>query len=185
MHFRLETPHSNPECFRGNGMTRCKLQMMRTVPQPDGWRLGPSLAFGLSLRHYPAFAVCEALAVLQHRIQMETPEFDQYGIHVMVSQAASGELTIGDSHEYSLAVNVFDNPSINRLILDFAKDYLRAPTLEISEQWHGVYAKHPTRTWLRLAPADGVRIITFTSGIGITMCFGLAEQTLLEMGETA
>jgi FAD dependent oxidoreductase TIGR03364 len=174
-----------PECFRDSGLTRCKLQMMRTVPQPDGWRLGPSLAFGLSFRHYPALAVCDTLTPLKHRIESEAPELDRFGIHVMVSQAASGELTIGDSHEYARAVNVFDNTAINRLIFDFARDQLCVPTLEIAEQWHGVYAKHPSQTWLCLAPADGIRIITFTSGIGITMCFGVAEQTLLEMGEIA
>jgi len=32
---------------------------------------------------------------------------------------------------------------------------------------------------------DGVRVITLTAGIGMTMCFGLAEQALGEMGMTA
>jgi FAD dependent oxidoreductase TIGR03364 len=171
-----------PECFRDSSLTRCKLQMMRTVPQPEGWRLGPSLAFGLTFRHYPAFQICTALQALKERVATETPEYDRFGIHVMVSQAADGELIIGDSHEYGLAVNIFDNAHIRRLILDYAKTYLRTPALEIAEEWHGVYAKHPTHPWLRLAPVDGVRLVTFTTGTGMTMSFGLAEQTFLEMG---
>jgi hypothetical protein len=74
--------------------------MMRTVPQPLAWRLGPSLAFGLTFRHYPTFQVCSHLHALKDRIARETPEFDEWGIHVTVSQTASGELTIGDSPEY-------------------------------------------------------------------------------------
>lgn len=174
-----------PECFRDSGLTRCKLQMMRTVPQPQQWRLGPSLAFGLTFKHYPTFQVCTTLQALKDRIARETPELDQLGIHVMVSQTALHELTIGDSHEYGLAVNIFDDPAVNRLILDYAKTYLRVPTLEIAEQWHGVYAKHPEQPYLRLTPADGVRVVTVTSGIGMTMSFGLAEQTFGEMGVPA
>jgi FAD dependent oxidoreductase TIGR03364 len=174
-----------PECFQDRGLTRCKLQMMRTAPQPQGWQLGPSLAFGLSFRHYPTFQVCNTLQALQDRIVRETPELDEMGIHVMVSQTARRELTIGDSHEYGLEVNIFDDPAVNRMILDYAKAYLRAPTLEIVEQWHGVYAKHPQQPYLRLTPANGVRVVTVTSGLGMTMSFGLAEQTFGEMGVAA
>jgi D-hydroxyproline dehydrogenase subunit beta len=174
-----------PECFRDSGLTRCKLQMMRTVPQPEGWQLGPMIAFGLTFRHYPAFQVCSTLPALKERIARESPELEQWDIHVMVSQTALNELTIGDSHEYGLAVNIFDNPAVNRLILDYAKAYLRVPTLEIAEHWHGVYAKHPDRPYLRLTPANGVRVLTVTSGIGMTMAFGLAEQTFGEMGVAA
>jgi FAD dependent oxidoreductase TIGR03364 len=170
------------ECFRDSALTRCKLQMMRTVPQPDGWLLGPSLAFGLTFKHYPTFQVCGTLQALRDRIARETPELEEFGIHVLVSQTSLGELTIGDSHEYGLAVNIFDKPALNRLILDYAKAHLNVPTLQIAEQWHGVYAKHPEHPWLSIAPTEGVRVVTVTSGIGMTMSFGIAEQTLLEMG---
>jgi D-hydroxyproline dehydrogenase subunit beta len=174
-----------PEYFREKGVTRCKLQMMRTAPQPQGWALGPSLAFGLTFKHYPTFQVCASLRALKERIARETPEFDQWGIHVMVSQNASGELTIGDSHEYGAAVDIFDKSMINRLILDYARQYLSIPNLEIAEYWHGVYAKHPEHAYLDSSPARGVRVITVTTGIGMTMSFGIAEHTLREAGVAA
>jgi len=167
-----------PEYFRHSGITRCKLQMMRTAPQPQGWALGPSLAFGLTFKHYAAFQVCASLPALKERIARETPEFEKWGIHVMVSQTARGELTIGDSHEYGLGVDIFDKPEVNRLILDYARQYLRVPTLEIGESWHGVYAKHLEHAYLSLTPIKGVRLVVVTSGLGMTISFGIAEQTL-------
>lgn len=174
-----------PECFRDASLTRCKLQMMRTAPQPKGWELGPSLAFGLTFKHYPTFQICSTLQALKDRVAAESPELDKFGIHVMASQNARGEITLGDSHEYGLAVNIFDDPAIDRLILDFAKTYMRVPTFEIAETWHGVYAKHPEHPFLSVSPAPGVRVVTVTSGIGMTMSFGLAEQTFGEMGVAA
>jgi FAD dependent oxidoreductase TIGR03364 len=166
-----------PESFRGSGLTRSKLQMLRTAPQPDGWELGPSLAFGLSFKHYPTFQVCGSLEALKQRIARETPEFDRWGIHVMASQTALGEITLGDSHEYGMAVNVFDNPAIDELILNYARQYIRLPEFAIAERWHGVYAKHPDLPYLRLTPEPGVKVVTVTGGIGMTLSFGIAEET--------
>jgi hypothetical protein len=116
-----------PEMFRASGVTRCKLQMMRTRPQPEGWQLGPALAAGLTLRFYESFQVCRTLAALKERIAAETPEYDRWGIHVLVSQTAGGELTIGDSHEYGAAVDPFDRAEIDDLILRYARGFLQAP----------------------------------------------------------
>ena len=84
-----------PEVFAGSGLTRCKLQMMRTGPQPDGWQLGPALAAGLTLRFYKAFAICSTLPRLKARIAAEKPEYERWGIHVLASQTADGAITLG------------------------------------------------------------------------------------------
>jgi FAD dependent oxidoreductase TIGR03364 len=171
-----------PDHFAVSGLTRCKLQMMRTVAQPEGWELGPALAFGLTFRHYPTFEMCESLKALEARVAEETPEFDRWGIHVMASETACGEVTLGDSHEYGLDVSFFDRAAINRLILDYAREYLRLPRFEIAETWHGVYAKHPDKPYLIHEPEAGTRVVTVTSGIGMTMSFGLAECVLRGLG---
>jgi FAD dependent oxidoreductase TIGR03364 len=171
-----------PEVFRASDITRCKLQMMRTGPQPDGWQLGPALAAGLTLRFYESFQVCGTLAALRERIAAETPEYDRWGIHVLVSQTAGGELTIGDSHEYGAAVDPFDRAEIDDLVLRYARGFLQAPTLDIAQHWHGVYAKHPSRPFVSLSPAPNVRVVTATGGSGMTLSFGLAEETVKEMG---
>jgi D-hydroxyproline dehydrogenase subunit beta len=166
-----------PECFQSAGLTRCKLQMMRTAPQPDNWKLGASLAFGPSFLHYPTFQICASLGALKERMTRELSELLRWGIHIMASQTASGEITLGDSHEYGLAVNVFDRPIIDGLILNYAKRYMRLPDFSIRERWHGVYAKHPELPYLRASPEPGVQVVTVTGGIGMTLSFGIAEET--------
>ena len=170
-----------PSLLRGAGLTRCKLQMMRTLPQPAGWRLGPSLAAGLTLRFYPAFEICSSLPALKQRITAETPEYDRWGIHLLVSQTEQGELTIGDSHEYGETVDIFDKAEINRLILDYSRTFLQVPCLDLAQHWHGIYAKHPTQPFVSLSPESGVCIVTATGGSGMTLSFGIAEQTVSKM----
>jgi len=170
-----------PEVFAESGINRCKLQMMRTRPQPNGWQLGPALAAGLTLRFYSSFSICTSLERLRQRIAEETPEYDHWVIHGLVSQTANGELTLGDSHEYGRAVDVFDKPRIDDLILRYIGTFLKAPNMEIAQRWHGVYSKHPEKPFVSMSPADGVRIVTALGGAGMTLSFGLAEQTIHEM----
>jgi FAD dependent oxidoreductase TIGR03364 len=162
-----------PDVFAASGLTRCKLQMMRTVPQPDGWQLGPALAAGLTLRFYKSFRICPSLGTLRKQ-----PEYDRWAIHTLVSQTADGAITLGDSHEYGPTPSVFDRPEIDALILDDVRRYLRLPTWELAERWHGVYAWHPEKPFIDCEPAPGVRIITGVGGSGMTLSFGLAERTL-------
>jgi FAD dependent oxidoreductase TIGR03364 len=91
------------EHFSVAGLTRVKLQMLRTPTQLGGWQLGPALAAGLTFRFYPAFSICTTLPALRRRIASETPEYDRWHIHGLVSQTVKGELTLGDSHEYGAA----------------------------------------------------------------------------------
>jgi len=171
-----------PELFAESGITRCKLQMMRTRAQPGGWQLGPALAAGLTLRFYGSFSICGSLGRLKSRIADETPEYDHWVIHGLVSQTAGGELTLGDSHEYGRTVDVFDKPKIDEVILRYIGTFLRAPNMEIAQRWHGVYSKHPEEPFVTFRPADRVRVVTAVGGSGMTLSFGLAETTIKEMG---
>lgn len=171
-----------PDLYAQSGLTRVKLQMLRTEPQPNGWRLGPALAAGLTLRFYPSFGVCSTLPALQQRIARETPEYERWGIHGLVSQTAAGELTLGDSHEYGLCVDVFNKEEVDELILGYISGFLRAPSMKIAQRWQGVYAKHPEHAFLSLEATPGVRIVTSPGGAGMTLSFGVATQTMKEMG---
>ncbi len=170
-----------PKLLRASGIVRCKLQMMRSEPIGPPGSLGPMLAGGLTLRHYPAFQRCPGLPALCDRIAQESPWFDRHGIHVMVSQTRLGELTIGDSHEYGDPLGPFDNAEIDDHILEYLRGMLDIPGLRIASRWHGTYAKHPEQTHVVLEPGPGIRIVTGVGGAGMTFSFGLAEAQVNEV----
>lgn len=165
-----------PDVFATASIRRCKLQMMRTRPQPGGWRLGAHLAGGLTLGHYKSFEVCASLGAVKARIAATMPEYVKYGIHVMAAQNDRGEVVIGDSHEYDADISPFDKPEIDELVLKYLRTMLRMPDWQIAARWHGVYAKHPTRSFVTAEPQPGCVIAVAPGGTGMTMSFGLAAD---------
>jgi FAD dependent oxidoreductase TIGR03364 len=164
-----------PELYADADIRQCKLQMLRTVPQPGGWKLGPMLAGGLTLRHYESFRVCPSLEALKRRIAAETPELDQYGVHVMASQNGLGEVVLGDSHEYGDDITPFDKACIDELILRELRRMLVLPDWTIQERWHGVYAKTTGAFPFFAEPEPNIHVHVAPGGAGMTMSFGIAE----------
>ncbi len=170
-----------PQAFAASGLYRVKLQMLRSQAFGDELRIGPMLAAGLTLCHYKNFQDCPSLPALRARFENEMPEYVRYGIHVMASQHARGEITIGDSHEYNDAITPFDKEEINELILAYLRTFLHIPNLQIVERWNGVYAAHADELCWTHRPALGATIIASPSGRGMTMSFGIAEKIVAEM----
>lgn len=164
-----------PDYFCDASIRKCKLQMMRTVAQHSSFDLGSILASGLTLRHYSNFQCCPSLSKLAERIQHETPELNEYGIHVMASQDDLGRLVLGDSHEYGSALEPFDSCLINELILRELQKIIRIPDWTIESRWHGIYGKSADGIVSVLEPQPGVTICTGLGGGGMTLSFGLAE----------
>lgn len=168
-----------PDVFEANAFTKCKLQMMRLAAQPDNWRIGPSLCGGLSMIHYKGFQVASSLPKLKSYYEENMPEYLQLGIHVMVSQNAESELTVGDSHEYALVHDPFDKQFINNLILDYLKQFARFKNLQLLQTWNGIYPKITNgKTDFIYSPEQGVTIVNGLGGAGMTLAFGLAEEVL-------
>jgi FAD dependent oxidoreductase TIGR03364 len=167
-----------PEHYSRFPLTKCKLQMMRLV-QEGSPRIGPALCGGLSLIHYASFKTATSLNKLKKRYENEMPDFLKLGIHVMVSQNQSGQLTVGDSHEYGLAPDPFDRKYINDLILKYLNEFAVLKKPELVESWNGVYAKLTNgQTDLFDSPESGVFIINALGGAGMTLSFGLAEELI-------
>ncbi|MGF6925771.1 FAD dependent oxidoreductase TIGR03364 [Chitinophaga sp. W2I13] len=168
-----------PAEFAAAPLKKCKLQMMRTIPQPGNWQLGPALCAGLTLGHYAAFESCKTLEPLKQRFAQEMPEYVKWGIHLLISQNGAGELTIGDSHEYGPDFEPFDKAFINELILQYMHTFLQAPEYTIQEQWHGIYPKLTNgKTDLVFSPEKNVTIVNGLGGAGMTLSFGLAEEVV-------
>lgn len=168
-----------PEVFLKLPLTKCKLQMMRLQKQPAGLRIGPALCGGLSLIHYKSFAIAPSLEKLRERYQDEMSEYIDWGIHVMVAQNETGELTIGDSHEYGNTHDPFDKEEINKLIVTYLKKIARFKNWDIKESWNGIYPKLTNGdTEIFISPEPGVYIMNGLGGAGMTLSFGYAEEVI-------
>lgn len=165
-----------PGTFAAAPLRLCKLQMLKTVPQPKAWTIGTHLASGLTLRHYENFSVCPSLPALKQRIATETPELDHFGIHVMAAQNDAGEIILGDSHEYDDAIAPFDQSHVDELILRELHHVIELPDWTIAERWHGIYTKSTEAPVFEAEPLPGAYTVTATSGAGMTLAFGLAER---------
>ena len=166
-----------PRSYSEAGLKKCKLQMMSTVPQNGGWQLGPHIAGGLTLRHYHSFKNCPSLQLVRDRIADSQPELDEFGIHVMAAMNDSAEVILGDSHLYDEEITPFDSVQIDDLILAEIQKLIHVPNLEIQKRWHGIYAKHPDHHIVELEPQNNCKIVTAPGGAGMTLSFGIANQT--------
>jgi FAD dependent oxidoreductase TIGR03364 len=168
-----------PELFAQTQITKCKLQMMRLVTQPNDWRIGPSLCGGLSMIHYPGFQSAASLPALRKRYEEQYATHLKWGIHVMVSQNGSGELTIGDSHEYGLVHDPFDKAFINDLITEYLHTFATFKDWKLLQSWHGIYPKMTNgATELIVETEPGVTVINGVGGNGMTLSFGLCEEII-------
>lgn len=166
-----------PQLYTSNHFTKCKLQMMRLAAQAKNWRIGPPLCGGLSLVHYKSFEGAASLPALKKYFEEQYPDYLKWGIHVMVSQNGSGELTIGDSHEYGNSFDPFDKNFINQLIIDYMKGMANFKSWDLIQSWHGIYAKLTNgASEFVHSPGQGVTIINGLGGSGMTLSFGLAEE---------
>ncbi len=166
-----------PEVFDQQPVSKCKLQMMKAIPEKP-FILGPTLCAGLTLRHYAAFTKCPSLAQVDARYDDASADFKKHGVHVLLAQNEIGELIIGDSHHYSRTVEPFDSEEVNDIILDYLNTFTELTNLKITERWHGVYPKVQGNIDLILEPEPNVIIVTGLGGAGMTLSFGLAEEVI-------
>jgi FAD dependent oxidoreductase TIGR03364 len=165
-----------PERFKAAGFERCKLHMMRIVPQQIG-RMPATLASGLTLRRYPAFQMCPSWS----RLENKPPAAGvlEHGIHVLMVQDADGSFVLGDSHEYTEQdFSDILNAEIEQLIISEARKLVRLANWEIGERWHGIYGL-PRDAELYCQTIDGViHIVTGIRGKGMTTSPAVARKTI-------
>lgn len=164
-----------PEVLQQSGLKLCKLQMLKVHAPRQEKTSAVHLASGLTLRHYTSFQSTASLTRLQARISEQFPELDRFGIHVMASHFPSGDLILGDSHEYGDDLSPFDKAEIDQLMLRELRKVIQLNDWTVREHWHGIYAKHPELPCFEAAPAEGIHVLVGPGGAGMTMSFGLAD----------
>jgi len=155
---------------------RCALQMMR-VDSPKGLVLQPAVLTGTSMLRYPAFAETKAAKALRKEIKSDRPELLEIGANVMFTQRPNGTLIVGDSHRYAATMDPFQAEKVSRILLEEITGILGAKELKVKERWQGIYASSPKQPFIIADAAPGVTAAIVTSGVGMTIGFGLAERT--------
>jgi hypothetical protein len=94
----------------------------------------------------------------------------------MASVFPSGEIILGDSHEYDEAITPFDRSEIDQLMIRELRKLICLPDWTMAEHWHGIYAKHPDLLIFETLIDEGVHVFVGPGGAGMTMSFGLADD---------
>jgi FAD dependent oxidoreductase TIGR03364 len=165
-----------PGRLHAAGLYRCKLLMLRTAPQPEGY-LPVTLASGLTLRRYPSFRRCPRWADLE--AEAVDPELTSRGIHVFMVQDPDGSVVIGDSHQYS-AGDLDDVLDVRTedLILREAGRLALLQSWRIAERWHGVYSLPREGELVRDSIQGVVHLVTGIGGKGMTTGPAVARETI-------
>ncbi|QEO09141.1 TIGR03364 family FAD-dependent oxidoreductase [Protaetiibacter larvae] len=164
-----------PEIAEEHAVVRCGLDMLLT----DGVGLGLPLLTGSSLLRYSAFAGTPSAAAVRARFAAEEPELLERDVNQMYTERPDGTLVVGDTHYRGTAVPPFQDERAFALLERLGAEIF-GRELRVRERWQGVYASAP-EDFLRVAPADGVRVVAVTTGIGMTTGLGLGDSVITEL----
>lgn len=153
---------------------------MLEVDAPLEATYSPAVLSGLSLLRYPAFTDCPSADAVRTRVRREQPELLEAEVNLMFTQRPDGSLVIGDSHEYHPTVPPFAAESVDDLLLAQISALIGASELRVRRRWQGIYAAGG-QDFLIAAPAPRVRVVSVTTGIGMTTALGLAPHVLNDL----
>lgn len=164
-----------PVIAEEHGVERCALDMMLA----DGVGLGLPLLTGSSMLRYSAIAGAPSAADIRVRLERQEPGVFTHDVNQMYTQRPDGTLIVGDTHDVGISVSPFQDEAAFALLERLTADLFGHP-LRMRQRWQGVYAKGP-EDFLRAAPSDGVRIVSVTTGIGMSTGLGLAESVIADL----
>ena len=83
-----------------------------------------------------------------------------------------------DTHIREVSASPFQSEQGFEILLDEARKLFGVNDIEVCERWQGVYCSAPGSEFLIADPLPGTRVVTVTTGIGMTTSMGLAERSV-------
>ncbi|MFN4087997.1 MAG: TIGR03364 family FAD-dependent oxidoreductase [Alphaproteobacteria bacterium] len=166
-----------PERIAAYGATRCKLQMLRLVPERPV-AMPTAVMSDLGLARYRGYADLPEANALAARLDREQPAHRSNGVHLIAVRSADGSLVVGDSHHYDTTPDPFGEAAVDGLILDECLAVLDLGRPAVTSRWIGTYASADDRWRLTDAPDDATRIVIVTCGAGASTAFAIGEETV-------
>lgn len=155
-------------------LQRCRLQMLEVAGTTT---IRPAVLSGLSLLRYAGFAATPSAARVRARFTEEAPELLDVAMNLMLTQRPDGAIVLGDTHHYARTHLPFDEERLSDLLLREGAGLL-GDGLRVLRRWRGVYASSTRTDFLVATPHPGTRVVSVTSGIGMTTALGLAPAVL-------
>ena len=165
-----------PDLAAEREVERCRLSMA-LVEAPSGFTSDTAVLTATSMLRYAGFAALPEAETVRREVTTASPQLLEIGANVMLTRRPDGTLLVGDSHHYGAAAPPFLDESVTEALLTEVAALLGVPSLRVLERWQGVYASSPLQEILRDAPGPGIESVTVTTGLGMTLSFGLAAET--------
>ncbi|PQZ91579.1 TIGR03364 family FAD-dependent oxidoreductase [Arthrobacter sp. MYb227] len=169
-----------PEVALEHKITRCSLQMAAAAA-PESTTIIPAVLTATSMLRYDAFTRMPSAPRLRIHMESQRPDLLDIGANVMFTQRPDGTMLLGDSHSYELTQPPFLSESTTDTLLDAAAKVLDVERFTLTERWQGIYASSDVAPLLVKEISESVTLVSVTSGIGMTVSFGLAEANLNAM----
>ncbi|MGU3502537.1 TIGR03364 family FAD-dependent oxidoreductase [Mycobacterium sp. C31M] len=166
-----------PVTAEENEVLRCRLQMA-LVAAPAGYRQDAAVLTGTSMLRYAGLAGLPSAPSVRAELEQTRPELLELGANMMFTRRPDGTLLVGDSHHYGTAADPFLDEQVTGHLLDGVARILGVPNLQVLQRWQGVYASSGRTDVLRARHEANVGSVTVTTGLGMTLAFGLAAETL-------
>lgn len=176
-----------PSIAEKHNVRVCSL-VMSLVDRPTEIPDDLALLTGTSLARYDGFAAMPSVPALREELTRNEPDLVNCVANLMVTGTPTG-LFIGDSHAYSATAEPFIDEDIAELLLNKATAILgmgsgiRSSTAtygpaRVRQRWLGRYADSPDTNLIIERPDPQTTVLAVTSGIGMTLSFGVAKLAL-------
>lgn len=165
-----------PEVAERHGVRACTLAMA-LLDRPERVPAELGLLTGTSLARYDGFAAMPSVGALRAELAEREPGLVGCIANLMAT-GIEGGLLVGDSHAYDLSPEPFIDESVAQLLQDRACAVLGIDSPVVRQRWLGRYADSATTNLVLERPDERTAVVVVTSGIGMTLSFGIADLAL-------
>lgn len=151
--------------------------VMTLLERPERIPQNLAMLTGTALGRYDGFAAMPSIDKFKQDLAQREPELVDCIANLMATGIPEG-LLVGDSHEYDLSPEPFNDESVGQLLIDKTAGLLGIDSPRVLQRWQGRYADSPLTNLIVERPDKQTCVLAATSGIGMTMSFGLANVAL-------
>lgn len=167
---------THPDLVTDHDIRTCTLTMA-LIDRPSGTPDDLAMLTGTSMTRYDGIAAMPSVDDLRRELVDREPSLTEAIANVMATAVPDGIL-VGDSHDYDASPDPFIDAAQSDLLLDRTARYLGISRPVVRQRWKGRYADSPSTNLVLHHPDDRTTVAVVTSGIGMTLSFGIADLIL-------